>query len=177
MTEPSRYPKAGPNTEMANKMAVKESRVERLRGLRRCDSPSPFPSPRIPEMSLRSLSSDPGKSTPMAFPPGSVRTTQDPKVCKTKAGSPPASCQRDLLVRRETVSLELKDASPGQCWWQRSVQGQCWRSWQEFVRPQSQWVRSVWSGVEGPRGHSIWLVLREGFEQSDRHLSSLYVLL
>lgn len=51
------------------------------------------------------------------FPQTMARTTQDPKTCKTKAVSPPASCQRDPLARRETASLAFKDASPGQCWW------------------------------------------------------------
>lgn len=63
------------------------------------------------------LSPDPDKSIPMAFPMDKTRTTQDPKMCRTKAVSPPASCQRHLLARRETASLAFKDASPGLCWW------------------------------------------------------------
>lgn len=69
------------------------------------------------------LSSDPDKLTPMAFPPGNARTAQDPKMCRTKAVSPPASCQRDPPVRRETVSLAFKDACPVQCWWAKACAG------------------------------------------------------
>lgn len=74
------------------------------------------------------LSPDPDKSIPMAFPMDKTRTTQDTKMCRTKAVSPPASCQRDLLARRETASLAFKDASPGMCWGGKL--------WQELVRPE-----------------------------------------